>query len=60
MENAGLGRRLGAALYDSLLVIALMALATLPFIAIRGGEAVEAGNLDYRITMLVVAWLFSR
>lgn len=58
MENAGLGRRLGAALYDSLLVIALMTLATLPFIAIRGGEAVEAGNLDYRLTMFIVAWLF--
>ncbi|MDH4047876.1 MAG: RDD family protein [Gammaproteobacteria bacterium] len=58
MQNAGLGRRLGAALYDGLLVFALMSLATLPFIAVRGAQPVEAGALGYRITMLAIAWLF--
>jgi uncharacterized RDD family membrane protein YckC len=58
MENAELGRRLGAALYDGLLVVALMFLGTLPFIAIRGGQPVEAGTVSYRITMLLTAWLF--
>lgn len=58
MENAGLGRRLGAALYDGLLVLALLFLATLPFIAIRGGEPVEPGDPLYRVAMFLVAWLF--
>jgi uncharacterized RDD family membrane protein YckC len=58
MENSGLGRRLGAALYDSLLVVALMAMATLPFVAVRGGEAVEPGDPLYRLMLIVIAWLF--
>lgn len=58
MRNAPLPRRLGAILYDGLLVIALMFLATLPFIALRGGEPVEPGDTTYRITMLIVAWAF--
>ena len=43
MQNTGLLRRLAAIAYDSLLVIALLALATVPFIAVRGGEPVEIG-----------------
>ncbi len=58
VHNAGLGRRLGAALYDALLVLALMFLATLPFIAARGGEPVDAGDPVYRLVMFLVAWLF--
>jgi uncharacterized RDD family membrane protein YckC len=58
VENATLGRRLGAVVYDTLLVFALMFLATLPFIAVRGGDPVEPGNLVYQATMLLVAYLF--
>ena len=58
MENASLGRRLGAAVYDALLVFALMFLATLPFVAVRGGEPVEPGNTAYQVTMVLVAYLF--
>jgi uncharacterized RDD family membrane protein YckC len=58
MRNAPLSRRLGAILYDSLLVLALLFLATLPFIAVRGGEPVEPGEPQYRIVMVVVAWAF--
>lgn len=58
MHNASLARRLGALLYDSLLVLALMFLVTLPFIAIRGGEPVESGEGPYRIALLVMAYLF--
>ena len=58
MRNAPLARRMGAILYDGLLVIALWFLATLPFIALRGGEPVESGNVVYQATMLVVAWCF--
>ena len=58
MENASLGRRMGAAVYDTLLVFALMFLATLPFVAARGGEPVEPGNTAYQVTMVLVAYLF--
>lgn len=49
---------MGAVLYDALLVLALMFIATLPFIAARGGEPVEVGDSVYRLVMLLVAWLF--
>ena len=58
MTNAGLLRRFAAILYDSLLVVALMFLATTPFIAIRGGEFVEPGTLVYQLALLAVAGLF--
>jgi len=46
-------------LYDSLLVFAVMFMATLPFIAVRGGEPVEPDdNLAYQLTMLSVTYLF--
>lgn len=58
MHNTGLLRRLGAMIYDGLLLVALMFLATLPFIALRGGEPVEPGELIYQIVLLVVSYLF--
>lgn len=58
MENASLPRRLGAMLYDGLLVLALLFLGTLPFIAVRGGEPVPAGDPGYRLAMLVIIWGF--
>lgn len=46
-------------LYDGLLILALLFLATLPFIAIRGGEPVEpTGNLGYRIVLGLVIYGF--
>jgi uncharacterized RDD family membrane protein YckC len=57
-ENAGLGRRLGAALYDSLLVGALMFLGTVLILIARGGEAVDPGDLRYQLALLAIAWLF--
>ena len=59
MENTGLPRRLAAMLYDALLVLALLFLATIPFIAVRGGEPVESGgNLFYQATLVLVVYLF--
>jgi uncharacterized RDD family membrane protein YckC len=58
MQNASLARRLAAILYDSLLILALMFLATLPFVGTRGGEPVDPGFLPYQFTLVVVAWLF--
>ena len=46
-------------LYDLLLIAALLFLATLPFVAIRGGEPVEIGdNLIYRIVLVAVVYTF--
>lgn len=58
MHNTGLLRRLGSMLYDGLLLLALMFLATLPFVALRGGEPVEPGEIQYQIVLVVVAYLF--
>jgi uncharacterized RDD family membrane protein YckC len=59
MQNTGLLRRLAAILYDALLVGALLFLATVPFIAVRGGEPVEVGdNALYRIVLVLVAFTF--
>jgi len=58
-QPAGLLRRFAAILYDSLLVAALLFLATVPFIAIRGGEPVETGdNLLYRLVLSGVVYAF--
>ena len=59
MQNAGMLRRFGAMLYDTLLVAALLFLATIPFIAERGGNIVEPNdNLFYQLCMLLVIYLF--
>jgi uncharacterized RDD family membrane protein YckC len=58
MNNAGVLRRLGAMLYDSLLVLALLFLTTLPFVAAYGGEPVPDDNLLYRLVLAIVIWLF--
>ncbi|MGB5332753.1 MAG: RDD family protein [Woeseiaceae bacterium] len=59
MQNTGLIRRLAAIMYDALLVAALLFLATIPFIAIRGGEPVETGdNLLYRGVLALVVYTF--
>ena len=58
MQNASLARRLAAIVYDSLLVLALMFLATLPFVGTRDGEPVDPGYLPYQMTLIGVTWLF--
>jgi len=46
-------------LYDALLVIALLMLATIPFVAVRSGEIVEPdNNLFYQICMMLVIYAF--
>lgn len=56
--RASLGRRFGAIIYDSLLLFSLMFLATVPFVAVRGGEPVATGDPVYQVTMLLVAYVF--
>ena len=59
MQNTHLVRRVAAMLYDGLLVLALLFLATLPFVALRGGEPVEANeNLLYRLVLCLIVYGF--
>ena len=59
MQTTGLLRRIAAMLYDLLLILALLFLATTPFIAVRGGEAVESGeNFYYRVVVVLVIYVF--
>jgi uncharacterized RDD family membrane protein YckC len=59
MSNSGLLRRLGAIVYDSLLLLALLFIVTIPFIAIRDGQPVEAGDsLLYRLCLATVIFVF--
>ncbi len=58
MQNSGLLRRIAAILYDTLLVAAVWFMVTIPFIAVRGGEPVEAGNITYQATMFLVTYAF--
>ena len=58
MTESSLLRRLGAILYDSLLLLALLFLATIPFIAVRAGEYVQPGTLPHQLTLLVVLYGF--
>jgi uncharacterized RDD family membrane protein YckC len=58
-QPTSLLRRIGAMLYDALLILALLFLTTIPFIAMRGGEPVEAAsNQPYQITLAVVIFVF--
>ena len=58
-QPASLLRRLGAILYDSLLVLSLMFLVTLPFIAARDGEPVQPGdNLIYQLFLAALIYSF--
>jgi uncharacterized RDD family membrane protein YckC len=59
MKNTSLLRRIAAMLYDGLLILALLFLSTLPFIAARDGEPVEADeNLIYRLILALVIYGF--
>lgn len=58
MHNAKLPRRLAAILYDSLLVLAVLFIGTIPFIAMRDGEPVDPGNLLYQLSMVFITYVF--
>ncbi len=56
-RSSGLLRRVAAMLYDSLLVLALLMLATVPFIALRRGEAV-LDSPAYQLSLILVIYVF--
>lgn len=57
-QPAGLLRRLGAILYDFILMFALSVLATGLYMAIRGSETVDPETLSHQLLVLAVAYIF--
>jgi uncharacterized RDD family membrane protein YckC len=57
-SRAGLPRRLAAMLYDSLLLLAVLFLATLLLLPFMPGRVVEPGNIPYILYLAAVAWLY--
>lgn len=57
-QPASLLRRLGAMLYDSLLILALLFLATIPFLFFTTEDAVAPETLAYQLTLLAVVYIF--
>ena len=48
-------RRLGALLYDSLVLAALWMLATAPLLALNGGQAIQQGAPWFRLYLMIIA-----
>jgi len=57
MGNVTFHRRLGAILYDGLLVLSLMFFGTYIFVVALGKE-IEAGSFWYQLTLLLFAYFF--
>ena len=49
---------MGAVLYDSLLLFAVLLFATIPVLAITGGEAIDPGNSIFRAYVLLISFLY--
>ena len=58
MMNASLWRRLGAILYDALLMLALLFATTVPLVALRDSQPVASGNIFYRALLVAVTYTF--
>ena len=51
-------RRLGAIVYDTVLLITVFYCATYVLVPFLGGEAIESNNLAYKIYLLILAYLY--
>ena len=58
MSNVSLKRRFISITYDALLLLSLIFLGTIPFIALRAGEAVESSSMSYKVTLVLIAYFF--
>ncbi|HXH02197.1 MAG TPA: RDD family protein [Candidatus Competibacteraceae bacterium] len=58
LPHAGLLPRLGAMLYDSLLLLALWLVATALLLPFTGGEAIAPGNRFYFAYLVLVSFAF--
>jgi len=57
-QPVGLLRRLAAILYDSLLLLAILFVATLPRLAMSEGEAVPASDPLFRLYLIAIGLLY--
>lgn len=58
MMKVKLLRRLAAMFYDSLLIFALMMVATALLLPLNGGQIIPPGTISYQLYLLVVAYLY--
>lgn len=53
-----LWRRLAAIAYDLLIVVALIVIATIATILMRGGSAISPGSVWFQLLLLAIWWLY--
>ncbi len=58
IESCTFLRRMGAILYDTLLVFSVLLFATIPYMVITGGEAIISGDRIFQIYLLLVVALY--
>ncbi len=58
MLDVSIKRRFLSIIYDTLLILSLMFLGTIPFIVLRYGEAVEGKSFDYQLTLFLIIFFF--
>ena len=57
-EPAGLFRRLGAAVYDTVLLVAVLFIATAAVLPLTGGQAIAVGTWWYKPYLLLVSYAY--
>lgn len=58
VKHCGLWRRLMAIAYDCCLLFSVLFFATLPALAVTGGDAFVAGNPFYSAYLLLISWFY--
>lgn len=53
-----LWRRIAAIVYDLLIVVALLMIATIAIILVRGGSAISPGSIWFQMLLLSIWWLY--
>lgn len=58
IENCSFLRRLGAMIYDSMLLFSLLLFATIPYLFFVGGEAIDSGDIFFQIYLIIIILLY--
>ena len=51
-------RRFGCMLYDAIILLAIFFAITAIAVGLRGGEAIQAGNIGFQLALLLCAWFY--
>lgn len=57
-ENCTFLRRMGAIIYDTLLVFSVLLFATIPYLMISGGEAIDSDNKVFQAYLMAIVVLY--